>query len=91
MLVRYDAHVKEWRRIERGRYALHDGHVKLWKMETKDGALFVYNAPTRNLTDGYIKKRLCKNFPALRREAIPSALIELERARLLLVRELRGR
>lgn len=87
---KHDAHVRLWREMNAAAAAIHDDHVVAFG-RTPEGKRWRSRMNNFDLTDGYVKRRLCKNFPALRREAIPRSLIEAERARLLLMRDLRGK
>ena len=49
------------------------------------------NRLTRELSDGYVSKRLKKNMPLLKGVKLPKPLIDLERQRLMIVREVRER
>ena len=49
------------------------------------------NMLTDRLSDGYVSKRLKKNMPALRGVKLPQSLIEVERMRLMIVREVKAK
>ena len=50
-----------------------------------------FNRYTRELSDGYVSRRLKKNMPLLKGVKLPKPLIDLERQRLMIVREVRER
>ncbi|MBP8101103.1 MAG: hypothetical protein KAY54_04380 [Burkholderiaceae bacterium] len=50
-----------------------------------------WNASTKNLSDGYVSRRLKKNMPSLKGVKLPKELIDLERLRLMIVREVKQR
>jgi hypothetical protein len=46
-----------------------------------------FNQRTERLSDGYVSRRLKKNMPALKGVKLPKELLDLERLRLMIVRE----
>lgn len=50
-----------------------------------------FNACTKNLSDGYVSRLLKKNMPSLKGVKLPKDLIDLERLRLMIVREVKQR
>jgi hypothetical protein len=57
--------------------------------ESRQRQLAMYNRLTRELSDGYVSKRLKKNAPLLKGVKLPKELIDLERTRLMIFREVR--
>ncbi len=86
----HQAHVVRWEEEARrlAKLSLHEGHVLLWRASPHRRRRYENNR-TDKITDGYVRKRLCKNLPQLSRSSIPQSLVEVERARLQLVRAIK--
>lgn len=94
--MKHQEHVREYRlhlaRIERAeklarQRAQMERAASITPMDKREQ----YNRLVRDLSDGYVSKRLKKNMPSLKGVKLPKALIDLERVRLMIVREVRQR
>lgn len=94
--MKHQEHVREYRlhlaRIERDekltrQRARMERTASITPMDKREQ----YNRLVRDLSDCYVSKRLKKNMPSLKGVKLPKALIDLERVRLMIVREVRQR
>lgn len=85
----FDAHVKAWKayhwELKEAARKLRGPVVRVWDEKQKEQN----RRYTAELSDGYISRRLRKGMAALKGVKLPKALIDLERMRLLIVREVR--
>lgn len=92
--MKHDAHVKQWVEVRKqAKLMLREQKLKpaLSKEEIDQRRRDSDKRKTELLTDHYIKRRLKKNMPLLKGVTLPQSLIDLERARLLIVREIASR
>jgi hypothetical protein len=89
---KHDEHVIEWsawkKRVRHERWLSRvpkSEEERAQKRRDRD------NRKTELLTDHYIKRRLKKNMPSLKGVSLPKSLIDLERVRLMIVREIKSR
>ncbi len=95
---KHDAHVKAFKqnqsrmRSELRAQALQERDAERSKrVDSPEERRKQWNASTKNLSDGYVSRRLKKNMPSLKGVKLPKELIDLERLRLMIVREVKQR
>jgi hypothetical protein len=92
--AKHDAHVKDWSRkkkedaqaliVKRKKHAMPKEEIAQ-RMRDRD------NLNTKLITDKYVRHLVVKSLPVLKGAKLPQSLIDLERARLLIVREIASR
>jgi hypothetical protein len=86
---RHDAHVNEWKLLLAARRKRKAVFVPMSEAEKVEKRRTSDNAATANLANRYIVRRLKKNMPALKGVKLPQELIDLERLRLMIKREVK--
>lgn len=93
--ARHDAHVRAYKlhrqmqlRAERRQLVeARMASIKVISEELVKRRREQFNKRTKELSDGYVSRRLKKNMPALKGVKLPKELLDLERLRLMIVRE----